>query len=437
MDGFAIALVAYVSAAPLVAYHFGLFTPYAIFLSVVLFPLVAAVLIPGYASLGLLWVLPGLSHTLGRVASGAANLLVTSIDALNDLPGMTFDLHPLPLGWVILCYVTMGMFVMSSRIPFGRLGAAVGTGALCILSVVSQLPASPPPMAELHMLAVGSGQCALLRTPSAKTVVLDAGTQGGYDAFERVVRPAILHERLNPPREAFISHANTDHFNAVPGMIRNGLIRKVYLNEYFGRRSLTPSLSESAPMEFMRLLGESGVEVVRLRTGCSITLDERTHLEVLWPPGDREDLSVNDTSLVLRITCDDRSILLTGDLGDTGQRAVLTDPRLKSDILVMPHHGGWEDSLPEFFDAVNPKIVLVSHYRDPRSWEDLQGASSAVSDDVPPAPGAHRRAKFYARMYKSSRYYSTGRDGWIRLRFGRDGIDVITMREWNSLTRPH
>ena len=50
-----------IAAAPLVAYHFGLFTPYAPLLTVLLLPLVALVLAPAYVSMALAWC--GLPNT--------------------------------------------------------------------------------------------------------------------------------------------------------------------------------------------------------------------------------------------------------------------------------------------------------------------------------------------------------------------------------------
>ncbi|MCK4601503.1 MAG: ComEC/Rec2 family competence protein, partial [Phycisphaerae bacterium] len=68
MSGITMCIVAYVVAAPLVAWHFGLFSPYAALLSAAFFPLVLAVLLPGYLSIALAWPMPNLSYSIGRIA---------------------------------------------------------------------------------------------------------------------------------------------------------------------------------------------------------------------------------------------------------------------------------------------------------------------------------------------------------------------------------
>ncbi len=421
MNAVVIALIAYAMAAPLVAYHFGLFSPYAAVLSVVLFPLVAAVLVPGYVSIALFWPLPGLAYAIGRAASAAAEALARTIEALGHLPAVAFELRPLHVGWVVLCYVVLVLIVLSRRVAFGRLTAAAAAIALCLWTAALQLPAGPPAAAELHLLAVGAGQSAILRTPTGKTFLLDAGTASGFDAYQQVIGPFLRSKRLPAPRQAFISHANTDHFNALLPLIRKGQLRRVYLNDYFGLDASGPSLAESPVAEFMRALAVAGVEIVRLRAGASVQLDTRTKVEVAWPPETkRDDLSVNDTSLVLRVICDETAVLLTGDLNPIGQQELAGRPQLiATDVLVVPHHGGWEDTLPDFFDAANPTVALISAAHEPYIITDL--ATTAAK------PVDLHQAEFYSRLRNNCRYYATPRNGWICIRFGHGKIDVETM----------
>jgi competence protein ComEC len=413
MDAAVLAVVAYVSAVPLMAVHFGLFTPYAAVLSLALFPLVAVVLIPGYVSMALLWPLPGLAYTIGRSASWAAGLLSDMIGATACLPALTVELRPLTAGWALLCYAAALAIVFARKLPFGKSLAVTCLAGVAVWTALSQLASTPPPAAELHLLAVGAGQCGLLRVPSGATYIIDAGTMADYDACEQVLRPAMRAMRMPDPEVAFVSHANIDHFNALSGLIQDGTLRRMYLNEYFAADEQAVSFEESAPAELMQLGLDKGVQVLRLQAGGSLWLDERTHVKVLWPPASPPDsLSVNDTSLVLRITCDARSVLVTGDLDEVGQSALATAPRsVASDALVLPHHGGWEPSLPAFVKAVSPKVLLASTRRDPTAGS---------------APPTSAKARFYNDLYSRRRYYSTKRHGHLMLRFGAGRLEVST-----------
>ncbi|MGC9453733.1 MAG: ComEC/Rec2 family competence protein [Phycisphaerae bacterium] len=407
MDAVSASLVAYLMAAPLVAYHFDLFSPYAPLLSLLVFPLVLAVLIPGYLSIATAIPLPNLSYTISRIAHRSADALAWACRQCERLPGLSFEARPVNAAWVLLCYVALGLVLLGGRLRHGRPAAGVAVAALVLLTLHTQRTAEPPAVAELHVLAVGAGQCAVLRTPSGETFLLDAGTRSGFDASGEVLLPFLREMRLPAPRVAFISHANTDHYNALPGLMDRHGLRRLYLNQYFARED------ESASAQgLMRLLAEREVEVVRLQAGQRVRLGPRTVVQVLWPPGGADNLSINDRSLVLRVTCDESSVLVTGDLAETGQETLSRWPgSIRADALVLPHHGGWKPTLADFLKAVDPDVVIASNSRTPR----------------PPVSADEDVRAFYRDLADRSSYHVTARDGWIRVRFGAGGTDVVTM----------
>jgi competence protein ComEC len=408
----AMALTAYLVAAPLVAYHFGLFCPYAPVLSLVLLPLVLAVLLPGYVAMALAGPLPNLSHAVAQQAGWAANLLADGVERLAELPGMSFELRPVGVLATSLCYAVIWVVLARKRFRHGRLATRLLTIAAIAALAYSQRTAPAPPAAELHLLAVGSGQCAVLRSPDGQTTILDAGTQSGFDAGELVVLPLLRTHRLPLPQRMFISHANTDHFNALPSMLSRKRVDEAYVNDYFGRRE-DPAAVPFAEAEVATMLRRGSKSVRRLEPGQVVRIDARTHVEVLWPPRAQPELSLNDTSLVLRVTCDDRSVLLPGDLDRQGQAGLLASGvDLSADILVLPHHGAWRKTLPAFVKAVGPETVLVSSSADPTRRSHAREQERAFWRDLRPSNG----------------YYSTARNGWICVRFGEGEVRVETMR---------
>ena len=412
MGAVTMCLTAYVVAAPLVAFHFGLVSPYAPLLSLVVFPLVLAVLVPGYLAMALAWPTPQLADSIQQLALAAADALAGAVRAAEVLPGLCFDLRPVGAPWTLLCYAAIVLIVIRQRIPFGRVLAGAALAVAVGLGAYTQRTAAAPRTAELDLLAVGAGQCAVLRTPSGQTWLIDAGTQSGFDIWPEVLGPFLRARHLPNPTAALVSHANTDHYNALGAILQRVGLSRVYLNEYFGTAD-SPPPPEAGMMD---QLADHGVGVVRLGAGQQVKLDDHTVVEVLWPPTSRpKDLSVNDTSLVLRITCDGRSALLPGDLSQEGRaRLVAGGTDLRSDVLVMPHHGAWTRALPEFFAAVAPSVVLISGAREP---------------DRAYAPDA-RRAEFYRTFRRGRQYYTTPRDGWVHLRLGGPGpIRVQTMRQ--------
>jgi competence protein ComEC len=85
------------------------------------------------------------------------------------------------------------------------------------------------------------------------------------------------------------------------------------------------------------------------------------------PPTDYErTLKSNAMSCVLRVAGANRSALLTGDI-EHEQEAALVESlgdALRSDVLIVPHHGSKTSSTPAFIDAVHPSVaVFQAGYR--------------------------------------------------------------------------
>ncbi len=89
-------------------------------------------------------------------------------------------------------------------------------------------------------------------------------------------------------------------------------------------------------------------------------------VSVLWPPATGEKSSNND-SIVLRIQFGERSILLTGDIEQATERALLTSQQqLHADVIKVPHHGSKTSSTEGFVAATKPQLAIISVGRNSR-----------------------------------------------------------------------
>ncbi len=409
MEAVSMSLVAFISAAPLVAFHFGLFSPFSPVLSLLLLPLLVAVLLPGYLSVALVPLAPNLSFWVGKLAAYSAEVLTDTAQAFGKIGWVSWQIRPVDLTWVVTCYLALAAIALSKRLRLGPVLVGLVVAVCAGQTILSQLPADPPETAELNILAVGAGQCAILRVPSGETYLFDAGTQSDFDVYSQVIEPFFRRRKLPYPKAAFISHANTDHFNGLGGLLDQTQLGRVYLNDYFADHA-----RDNPPAgALLAKLASNGTEIVYLRKSDVVQLDSRTSVQVLWPPsGKGQELTVNDTSLVLKITCDDKSVLLCGDLDEVGQAALSAQAGvIQCDGLIVPHHGGWEPTLPQFVTATGAQVILVSNSYNPR----------------PPASNQHAD-RFYAELTNGYHYLSTARNGWIQLKFGGCVIALDSMR---------
>ena len=177
-----------------------------------------------------------------------------------------------------------------------------------------------------------------------------------------------------------------------------------------GRSSAVPP--DAAAERFLSLLRAHNVQVTRLSAGEVVPLDDRTTVEVLWPGALPQKADVNDTSLVLKIICDGQSVIVPGDVGAAGQAALGQSASMRADALVLPHHGTWSESLPDFVSAISPRFILASRSRSP----------------APPVSAGAKAHEFYTHIERPGRFFCTSDRGWIQLRFGAGEAAVTTMR---------
>jgi beta-lactamase superfamily II metal-dependent hydrolase len=89
-------------------------------------------------------------------------------------------------------------------------------------------------------------------------------------------------------------------------------------------------------------------------------------LDFLWPQIVSDEIAPsgkNDDSLVFRVRYCERSFLFPGDAEKAAGRAILSenDPQmLQADILKIGHHGSKNSTMPEFLDAVRPRLAVIS-----------------------------------------------------------------------------
>ena len=155
---------------------------------------------------------------------------------------------------------------------------------------------------------------------------------------------------------AIVSHANLDHYSGLPTLMRRISVERWLTNAYFA----DPQAPHSPLKDLLAQLPQPDFRPAALHAGDQLRVGDAT-LDVLWPPeGLDETWTVNDRSLVLRVTVAGHTILATGDLEEHGLVALLESEQcgrvsLQADVLIAPHHGQVIPGVTErFYAAVAP-----------------------------------------------------------------------------------
>ncbi|HKZ50663.1 MAG TPA: hypothetical protein VJ256_02725, partial [Dehalococcoidia bacterium] len=117
-------------------------------------------------------------------------------------------------------------------------------------------------------------------------------------------------------------------------------------------------------LAYQRLIEQKGIRHWQAQAGQRVDLGGGARLEVLHPGSGHEE-DINNSSVVLRLSLGQVAFLLTGDLEEEGEMALLQGGRpLKATVLKVPHHGSATSSSPPFLAAVRPALAVISAGRE-------------------------------------------------------------------------
>lgn len=210
---------------------------------------------------------------------------------------------------------------------------------------------------RVTFLDVGQGHAAVVQFPGNRRMLIDGGgfPRSGFDVGKMVVAPFLLHSKILKVDCLVLSHPQADHMDGLRFVASHFGPKEFWYN---GDRAETPSFRE-----LMGIVESSQMGILLpegLRGGKEIG---GVMVEVLHPlPGPVKGLKANDNSLVLRLTYGGTSCLFAGDLEKAGEEALVAGagPRLRSDILLVPHHGSRASCTGPFLEAVRPRISIIS-----------------------------------------------------------------------------
>lgn len=212
---------------------------------------------------------------------------------------------------------------------------------------------------ECHfaLLDVGQGLASVIFTQN-HVLIYDTGPG------TQVIQPFLDYYHVDKIDTIMISHTDLDHRGGLDSVLQHYPVKNMMTSEV-DRLELKANLNNIKP--------------VLCQQGQTWEWDG-VLFEVLHPRMQLEK-NRNNLSCVLKVSTGKNSILLTGDI-EAGAEKVLLDTykeKLKTDILIAPHHGSKTSSTQAFIEQVNPKFVLFPTGKDNRFGFPIQSVTTRYS----------------------------------------------------------
>jgi len=385
---FVVSLVAWVVGLPLSAYYFNRIAVWSAIASVILYPLIALTMLVGLAKMILAGLIPVFGSCLTEPLFALGRMVIFIVDGFERLPYNGINTAAPPIWFIVVFYI---LLIWAGRSLYRGRGHGHGRGrslsrlviyALLVWAIAFVWMApftendSEDRAINLHVLSIGHGTTTVVELPDGKTILYDIGSSSNFNLTSHVVAPFLRYRGVQKLDAVFISHPNIDHYNGLIDLCRSFPVDVLYLNDYFAKDAgraveiLLEKLNEMKQPPVIKLISRG----CRLKPATTAEGADYT-IKVLWPLPAHPSyvLDTNDSSLILRISTGNRSILLCGDAGIIPQRLLLEmEPpeNLKADVLLLPHHGSLGSTVPEFIRAVDPVACLNSNGRVPPSRLD-------------------------------------------------------------------
>lgn len=213
---------------------------------------------------------------------------------------------------------------------------------------------------KVTFIDVGQGASALIESPCGTVILIDAGGESDYRGNpgivgERVVAPLFRHLGIKKVDLAIITHPHEDHFGGFIPLIDHLSIDQLIISPAKGESEYYRDLLDKAQ--------NNGVVVNQALSGQVWSCRCGLILEIISPPellytGTNSDL--NNNSVVVMLKHDEVQILFPGDIEETAVRGLINAGYdLTANLLLVPHHGGYFESAPVFFEEVNPEYAVI------------------------------------------------------------------------------
>ncbi len=364
----------WLTTLPLVAGRFHVISLGAVLVNVLMWIPATVALVAGFLTILSGWLWPPVAAIFGWFCDGSLHAIQVMVEVTRRLPGNPVWIAGPPDWWLIGFYWLLGVAVwMALHRHRWRFWGWALLALWGLLGLAEGNRFAPRDHLVCTVVSVGHGSAAVLELPGGPVMLCDAGRMGSPIGGAQDIGGCLWDRKIHRLDAILLSHADADHFNAVPELLRRFTVDAVYT---------APGVldaEQGAAAALKRAITGCGVPIHHLVAGDRFRVGKAL-VEVLHPAAGPMSEHDNAGSMVLSVEYAGRRIILPGDVDGAGLEALLQTPRRPCEFLLAPHHGSLKTDAPGLAAWCSPRWVIVSGYREGRTEPVAQSYREAGAE---------------------------------------------------------
>ena len=233
--------------------------------------------------------------------------------------------------------IIVGIFYLFQNYPTSEISENINKR-------INEVPVTSEERLEVTFIDVGQADSILLEN-EGHNMLVDAGNNEDGPKLVNYLKNQNIHQF----DYVIGTHPHEDHIGGLDNIIEDFDINTFYMPDVITTTKTFEDVLDA--------LGEKNMTLSIPKTNATFKLGDAT-VKVLYV-GTEDESDLNDTSIVLKVTYQNVSFLLTGD-ASTKVEEKLNQADLESTVLKVGHHGSSTATNEKFLNTVNPKYAIIS-----------------------------------------------------------------------------
>lgn len=400
-------------AMPLVMYAFHIVSPIAIPMSFAVWPLILVAMWSGFFMVVIGWLIPIVGSVFGSICDWSLKSLEALVKWAESIPLGHFWMPGPAWWWVVVFYFGVVIVMLWGRKVAPQRWQLAALAVWILIGLASPLfRIWTRDGLSCSVVAVGHGECILLEGPHGETMLCDAGSMGSPEYATQTIASYLWSRGIMRIDGVVLSHADTDHYDALPGLLERFRVGAVYVSPVMFES--TGGSGSRAVAALHESIERAGVPIHEIWSGNRLQFGPDASLSVMHPPKRGVVGDDNANSVTVGVEYAGRHILLPGDLESPGLDDVMAEEPYHCDVLLAPHHGSRRSEPAKFAAWCTPDWVVMT---------------SAANDEIETASDAYKQL--------GAHILATPHTGTVRFDLHpKQAMEVVTWRGGTVTSAP-